>query len=333
MQKERAKVVDDILEKMTDSINTLPEDEKQQDRKDWIQFKEKMEKMNSKAKKTIKSLRAAADKLDQAWWDYKVAQASGTTAAIVGGVLTIGGGIATVMTAGAATPLLIAGTTFGVAGSTVNVRASFIDAAVNSAEIKKAEKLLGETIESINEVNKIIHDSLVMKETARLFYIYGLVTTLKLASPNALKLLRGLILYSVGIPSNMVGVGETVAAVAQAAWKSGAKAVTQGGAQGAGKAGAQAADDVVQAAGQYGAKATTKEAGKAGAQVADDVVQAGAKAGSKFAGKVIIGVNAAFLMLDAIDLGFTIRDLVQNKGSDAAKILRDKADELEDALK
>lgn len=37
-------------------------------------------------------------------------------------------------------------------------------------------------------------------------------------------------------------------------------------------------------------------------------------------------------MCDAIDLSFTINDLIQNKGSDAAKFLREKADELDDAI-
>ena len=104
-----------------------------------------------------------------------------------------------------------------------------------------------------------------------------------------------------------------------------AKAATQGGAQGAGKAAAQSVDDVVQATGQ------------AGVQAADDVVQAGARAGSEAVGeavgKVVIVVNVAFVVWDAIDLGFTIRDLVENKGSEAAKVLRQKADKLESAMK
>ena len=77
--------------------------------------------------------------------------------------------------------------------------------------------------------------------------------------------------------------------------------------------------------------------GQAGAQAADDMVQAGARAGSEavgeVVGKVIIAVNVAFVVWDAIDLGITIRDLVENKGSEAAKVLRQKADKLENAMK
>ena len=53
---------------------------------------------------------------------------------------------------------------------------------------------------------------------------------------------------------------------------------------------------------------------------------------TRLAGKVIVGVSAAFLVWDALDLGFTLTDLIRKKGSQAAKILRDKADLLEAAL-
>lgn len=99
----------------------------------------------------------------------------------------------------------------------------------------------------------------------------------------------------------------------------------------AAKIGTQAADDVVQAVAKVTAQATddVAQAGvKASAQAADDIAQAGAKAGSnagKVAGGVIIGVSALFLVWDFLDL----RDLLKEKGSDAAKVLRAKADELE----
>lgn len=54
---------------------------------------------------------------------------------------------------------------------------------------------------------------------------------------------------------------------------------------------------------------------------------------TRMAGQVIVGVSAAFLVWDAIDLGWNITDLVRKKGSNAGKILTAKADELEEALK
>ena len=318
--------MDRELEGIIDKINLLPEDEKQQDRRDLKELQEKTERMNSHARETIRSLRAAAKKLDNVWRDCKTAHAVGTSVGIVGGLLSIGGGIATVMTAGTATPLLVAGLSLGGAGATTNIGAAAVEALINSAEIKKAEEQLGETMNSINEVNRIVQKILMAKETARLIYIYYLAKTLKLGGPAVLKILRELVFFSAGTPTKMVvQVAETVMACAQTVTQASAKAATQGGAQGAGKAAAQSVDDVVRATGQ------------AGAQAADDVVQAGAKASTKAAsktvGKVVIVVNVAFVVWDAIDLGFTIRDLVENKGSEAAKVLRQKADKLESAMK
>ena len=318
--------MDRELEEIIGKINLLPEDEKQQDKRDLKELQEKTERMNSHARETIRSLRAAAKKLDNVWWDCKTAHAVGTSVGIVGGLLSIGGGIATVMTAGTATPLLVAGLSLGGAGATTNIGAAAVEALINSAEIKKAEEQLGETMNSINEVNRIVQKILMAKETARLIYIYYLAKTLKLGGPAVLKILRELVFFSAGTPTKMVvQVAETVMACAQTVTLAGAKAATQGGAQGAGKAAAQSVDDVVRATGQ------------AGVQAADDVVQAGARAGSEAVGeavgKVVIVVNVAFVVWDAIDLGFTIRDLVENKGSEAAKVLRQKADKLESAMK
>ena len=318
--------MDRELEGIIDKINLLPEDEKQQDKRDLKELQEKTERMNSHARETIRSLRAAAKKLDNVWRDCKTAHAVGTSVGIVGGLLSIGGGIATVMTAGTATPLLVAGLSLGGAGAATNIGAAAVEALINSAEIKKAEEQLGETMNSINEVNRIVQKILMAKETARLIYIYYLAKTLKLGGPVVLKILRELVFFSAGTPTKMVvQVAETVMACAQTVTLAGAKAATQGGAQGAGKAAAQSIDDVVRATGQ------------AGAQAADDVVQAGARAGSKAVGeavgKVFIVVNVAFMVWDALDLGFTIRDLVENKGSEAAKVLRQKADKLESAMK
>ena len=55
------------------------------------------------------------------------------------------------------------------------------------------------------------------------------------------------------------------------------------------------------------------------------------RAGGKLAGGLTTGIGAAFLLLDAKDLRFTIRDLysVENKGSEAATLLKEKANELD----
>jgi len=69
------------------------------------------------------------------------------------------------------------------------------------------------------------------------------------------------------------------------------------------------------------AETTAKAAGKAGA-----------KLGAKAAGGIIIGVSAALVVWDAVDFGFTVRELVQDKKSEAARELRQKAREIEAKL-
>ena len=252
-------------------------------------FKEKAEKMMSNLKKAVESSRAAADKLDEVWAKHNIAHIGGTSAGIVGGLLTVGGGIATLMTAGIASPLLFAGVSFGLAGAGTNIVAKIIESSINSNEIKKANQDMKVALDSIAEVRNILKDLSEKGETSRLFSIINLAV--KSANPI---------------------------------WKLLAAFLSEA-AQGAGEVGAEAASKVgVRAAGEG-----LKGAAKASGQVADDVVQAGIKSGSQLAGKVIIGFSALMLVWDGIDLGFTIYDLLEKKNSEAAKELRKKADELE----
>ena len=122
-------------------------------------------------------------------------------------------------------------------------------------------------------------------------------------------------------------VGATIATKgAGKAGRVGAKIATKG----AGKAGTKVG---ARAAGKAGTKAVSKGAGKSVAKGGTKAVgKAGAKTGAKAAGGFIIGVSAAFLVLDAIDLAFAVRDIVKDEGSDEARCLRCKADEYEAIL-
>lgn len=309
--KEKERVMNEILEK----INILSEDEKLQYRRDWEEFKDETNAMTSNGKKTAKRLRAIADRLDQGWLDYKMAYAAGTTACVVGGVVTL-------MTGGAAAIGI------GIAGALVNMQAEYRYDTSHSAEIEEADKLLKETGDKYNAFRKRIHDIdwSLEKESVRLMYIYCLAKAHKVTSPQVLMILRELVLYSVGIPSVEKG---TITLLEKVVFNLGAKTAFQGGAGGAAKAGTQATDDVLQA----GAKTSTKEASKGGAQTADDLAEVVSKTVVKLPENIIVVANTAFLVKDAIDLGFTIKDLVQNKGHEAAKDLREKAKEIEDAFK
>ena len=279
---------------------------------------------------TADSFRAAADKLDQVWRDCKIAHAAGTTGGIISGCLALAG--VTVMTGGAATPFLLAGLGFGVGGAVANFGTSCVEASINSSEIEKAEKLWREALDSINVVTTTVQSWLDKKEMARIGYILYLAEAFEFVDPVLLNLLHDMVSTAFGIPINILKKLSAAAAPS----KAGAKLLTEVGAQG-GKGIAQLADDAAQV-GKTGLQVADDMAqvGKAGLQASDDVAQAGAKAGSKsagkYAGKVLIAANIAFLMVDCIDLGFTVRDLVKNKGSEAAKDLRRKAKQLEDLL-
>ena len=323
--------IDSNMEDAVRGIDELSDAERQQCWSGLHDLQMKTVDTRVKIQITADSFRAAADKLDQVWRDCKIAHAAGTTGGIISGCLALAG--VTVMTGGAATPFLLAGLGFGVGGAVTNIGTSCVEASINSSEIEKAEKLWREALDSINVVTTTVQSWLNKKEMARIGYILYLAEAFEFVDPVLLNLLHDMVSTAFGIPINILKKLSAAAAPS----KAGAKLLTEVGAQG-GKGIAQLADDAAQV-GKTGLQVADDMAqvGKAGLQASDDVAQAGAKAGSKsagkYAGKVLIAANIAFLMVDCIDLGFTVRDLVKNKGSEAAKDLRRKAKQLEDLLK
>ena len=317
--------------------------------RDLKELQRKAEMVDQKTKQTVNSLREAANKLDQVWKDCKTAHAVGTAGGLASGLISLG---ATVLTGGAASPLLLAtGVGLGLGGAAINLGSNHIEAATNSAEVKRAQRLLKETSDCITEVNDQVKFWLNTKEKARLVYICCLAKHLKLG-PCVMKLLREVMSFCLGSISTItVKTAGMVVTLSNAFFtKVAAKSVEKAGAQvadevaqvtgAAGQAGAQVADEVAQVTGTAGA------AGQAGAQVADDVAQvtgaagqAGGKVGKDVTGKAslasraLVAVNVAFVMYDALDLHYTIRDICENKGSEAAKYLREKANELEATMK
>ena len=319
----------------------MSEAEKEQGRKDLKELQRKLKKLFLKAHITVKSLRRAADKLDRVFKDCRTARALGNSSGIIGGAFGIFGGIAIMMSAGAATPLLLVGMGFAIGCAGTKLGTGSVEHSINSTEIKKAEKDLEETWECIDSVQEIVQSCLGRKEEARLLFVYCLARhTLKLGDPVT-KLLQQAISSVSNIPEVIwhaatkffaeVGQSSSMAAAqagTQAAVQAGTQAAVQAGTQAAVQAGTQAAEQAgIQAAGQTGAQVaeqtSVQAAGEAG-------VQARAALG---AGGLIIGMNVAFLVWDAIDLGFTIRDIIENKGSEAASFLREKANDLEEVLK
>lgn len=286
-------MVDDILKK----TNIPPNDNELQYRKDWKEFKQKTEELNSNVQKTVKRLRKIADRLDEAWWEYKMQYAVASSACIIGGIIRQRTG--SVIALG-----------FVIAGAVLSVRASSIKDAKDFEDNKVAGKLL----EGTNDF--FIREWSVKRENAQMINICQHV---KLANWQDFTILREFII-AMGDP--MAKEVETFLKKAKLV----TKATFQTGAKGAAKAGAQVADDAVQA----GAKISIQEVANNGAQFADDVAEAGCKTVENSLNRFIASLNTVFLVLDAIDLSFTIMDLVQNGGSDAAKDLRKIASEIED---
>ena len=319
-----------FLNKLNSVVVVLNVDQSQLDATDAIEFKDKAEVMFHNINKALKSLHAAADKLDEAWSTAKIIRVSGTSIGIVGGVLTIIGGVATVMTAGAATPLLAAGMGAGVIGAGTNIVGNIKESLINSKEIKRAESDLMKALESITNVKGTIHEWLEHKKISTLHKIYKIAEAKRWSKP-VIKLL-GVILLAVeeAYKESQAFAGPAAKFVASEAGKAAVKSAGIAGVGAAGKAGAKSAG---KAGAESTGKAGAKAAGKAGAGAADDVLQAGIKAGGKLAGGLIIGISTVFLTWDIVDLGCTIRDLVEKKGSDAAKDLRQKAEILENIMK
>ena len=319
-----------FLNELDSVVVVLNVAQSQLDATDAIEFKDKAEVMFHNVNKALKSLHSAADKLDEAWSTAKIMRVSGTSIGIVGGVLTIIGGVATVMTAGAATPLLAAGMGAGVFGAGTNIVGNIEESLINSKEIKKAEGDLKEALESIKNVRGTIDKWLEHKKISTLHKIYKMAEAKRWSKP-VIKIL-GVILLAVeeACKESQAFAEPAAKSVAPEAGKATVKSAGIAGVGAAGKAGAKSAG---KAGAESTGKAGAKAAGKAGAGAVDDVLQAGTKAGGKLAGGLIIGISTVFLTWDIVDLGCTIRDLVEKKGSDAAKDLRQKAEILENIMK
>ena len=147
------------------------------------------------------------------------------------------------------------------------------------------------------------------------------------------------------VPKEAVSVGVNVGAKkfgTEVDTTVGAKAVKKVSA----KMGARAATRVsTEAAEKIGTRVGAKATGKAASEVVSKAAgNTATKEGSKAVGKVgfqgqakatgglIIGVSTAFIVLDLIDLAFTVRDIFNNEGSDVARVLREKANEYEAIL-
>ena len=218
-------------------------------RRDWDQFKQKMEKVSSSAKITVRRLREIADRNHEAWWDHKVKSAFASSLFLVAALIALW------------TERKVA-ICLGIFGAVIAAQASFAQNGQDLKDYKMAKEFLEETEDNFIALNKMIHDWSDEKEYERMVYIYQLAEYYGVATPQVSMILLKSIFETVGTPWNLHSAG------------------------------------------------TIEESQK----------------------NFNIVFNTGFLVLNAMELGFNIRDLVRNKGSDLAKELREIAKEIEDGF-
>ena len=252
------------------------------------EFADSVDLMKVKVDNCIKELENAADELDETWWNCTLANSIGCTLSIIGGI----------MTSGAALPLLVAGTG-------TNLVARFVEAADESSQLQVAEKALQNANLAIEKVNQRIELLKTTKDGVHLALLVVYAVEKFGTSHCAVALLKQLLVRAAPFLANFPKV--------KVALTTGAKLIEA------------AAKNVTSelATKDAGAKA----AGGVGKKLAKSGKKAVKEASAKDVGSVIKGFKVAFVIFDTIDLTFTVKDLVKNKGCDAARTLRYKADE------
>ena len=257
-------------------------------------------------RETIAKLVASAAYLDSIWMRCRVSKTMGTSVSVVGGGLTIAGGILTTLTAGAAAPLLIAGIATSSVGAATNIGTSVAEKILNSKQIKEMNEAFARDKEITHKFESQLEDIKRYKESAHLSTLYYSIKDCIGEKHILLPVLQTILLYE----------NEPVAVIEDES--------------------EQSVSENLPPATPSLLKQDSKDNVKFNPIDAGVFVESGKVIGQnsfRVAGQVIIGISAAFLVWDAIDLGFNISDLVRKQGSQAAKVLREKADLLDNALK
>ena len=249
---------------------------------------------------TIAMVRAGAEYLDTVWLRCRVSRTAGTGVSVLGGGLTIAGGILTTLTAGAAAPVLIAGIATSSVGAATNIGTSLVEKILNSKQVKD----MNEAFSRDKEVTLTFEDQLQQlkekyKDSPHLSRLYYSIKKSLGENHLLIPVLQIVLLYD--------SADSTHSSTPDPLLPSRPSILTT-----------DSTDKMKVNPLDVGLLA---EGGKVIGQNS-----------LKVAGQVIIGVSAAFLVWDAIDLGFSISDLIKKRGSESAKVLREKASFLETAL-
>jgi len=245
-------------------------------------------------KETISKLLMSAAYLDGVWLRCRVSKTMGTSVSMVGGGLTIAGGILTTLTAGLAAPLLIAGVATSSVGAATNIGTGVVEKILNSKEIKEMNAAFERDKEITKKFEQQLEDINRYKVSSNIEQLFHMIKNQLDDNHIILPLLRSILLED---------------RLDQTAIKKGLNSKS--------------------------AEETSPTKNKVNSVDPGIFVESGKVIGQnsfRFAGQVIIGISAAFIVWDAIDLGLSISDLVRQQGSRSAKFLRLKAEQLENAL-
>ena len=260
---------------------------------------------------TIEKLRASAAYLDSVWLRCRVSRTLGTSASVVGGGLTIAGGVLTTLTAGAAAPVLIAGIATSSLGAATNIGTSVVEKIINSKQIREMNEAFDRDREITMKFENQLQD--LRKTYKDSPYLSTLYYSIK---------------ESIGESHLLIPVLQTILLFDDNSFTSRPASDTD--------TDTEAERHNLPQNPALLTSSNSAENMRFNPLDAEMVLDGGKVIGQnslRVAGQVIIGINAAFLVWDAIDLGFNITDLVKKKGSEAARVLTVKAELLESALK
>jgi len=251
---------------------------------------------------TIAKVKASADYLDSIWLRCRVSRTMGTGVSVVGGGLTIAGGILTTLTAGAAAPVLIAGIATSSVGAATNIGTSLVEKILNSKEVKEMNEAFNRDKDMTLTFERQLHElKEKYKDSPYLSRLYYSIKKSIGESHLLIPVLQIVLLFDIESSS----VSQKIDS-----------------------------DSCLPTRPSILTSSNTDQMSVNPLDVGM-LAEGGKVIGQnslRVAGQVIIGVSAAFLVWDAIDLGFSITDLVKKRGSDSAKVLRQKATLLESAL-
>lgn len=290
---------------------------------------------------TIAKLRASAEYLDSVWLRCRVSKTMGTSTSIVGGGLTIAGGVLTTMTAGLASPILIAGIATSSVGAATNIGTSLVEKILNSKQVRDMNAAFQRDKDITGKLDSQLENVKVYRESPQLESLLLFAQELLNADHIVVTLLKGILLSEDDQNNNITDYQntkekdcETLAPLAEDDTAGVLPDDSDLPAEGLVAAGVATAA-VATSAASASLLSASKDGVKYNPMDAGVFVESGKVIGSnsfRVAGQVIIGISAAFIVWDAIDLGFAISDLVRKRGSSASKILREKANYLETAL-